>query len=385
MSVHAELLAIARSVAELREEPVTDPPEGLPVVTYRPGCSPLIGLTRDRLDELARAGPDNLDSFAVPRQPKLTERQRDLEARFVELFAAEPVGTVARYRQHVGDSQIYEVDLAKRCMPDWGRGARPATEAEKYARSLGNIALHTLAQVITALAVLQRLDELAALADDDPAKHALCTMGPVAAGKGQLINLLKAAGKFHFGAVFDAAGEGHALDANWFFDECQMRGIPAMFGYCSNEAQVKGLLDRGVATGRLPDAMTFSASYAESAKNARAFFERPGVLAGQRDGSVEVFGYHLGPFNKRSLTDPSLSPFPNARALDADERGALRIPAAREPAEIVEEVLRGVARAADLPAHLRDAALIGLVLWPDIVSDWLSSELKAILRIGNAS
>ncbi|MEM6274869.1 MAG: hypothetical protein AAF735_06470 [Myxococcota bacterium] len=373
------LRPLADAMLSLERLPITTAPENAELLRFSSGESPLVGLSVEQLERIAALRTDGIEASVIPRQPRLTSEQRCLENQFVAKVALDPKGTVAQYRQLVGPSQIFEVDLAKHLIPEWGEGKRPANDAERQTRSMGNIALHGTAQVVTALAFLQRLDELALLPQDSEKKHVLVTLGPVAAGKSQLINLLKATDRLNFGAILDAAGEGHAFDAHWVFSECQKRDIPLMVACCVNEPQVNGLLERARQIGRLPDAMTFAASYEQMPKATVEFFSRADVRQALATGVLTTLGIHPGKFDKRSLAHPGeFKAFPDLRVLGKDEHGALILPPTPSVKDVIADKMQKLA-VADLPPYLLDAALIGTVLWKDHAKKWLPEDLRELV------
>lgn len=374
-----ELLRPVLSVlSSLDRLALTEAPRDADRLLFRSSESPLVALSVAQLNQISERGLDGVRADTIPRQPLLTHDQRVLETKFVDLLAYNPVEAVSRYRAMVGRRQVFEVDLAKHLVEDWGAGKSPANDTERFARSMGNVALHGTAQVVTALAFLQRLDELALMTVGSPEKQVLVTLGPVAAGKSQLINLLKASDRLNFGAILDAAGEGHAFDAHWVFTECQKRDLPLMVACCVNEPQVGGLIDRALNIGRLPDAMTFCASYEQMPIAATHFFGRGDVRAALREGRLDAMGIHPGQFDKRSLTEPGkFMPFPDLRVLNKDSDGALVVPTGPSPRAVMEDKIDRLAQA-NLPEYLLQAALIGTVLWRDAAIDWVPPDLSQL-------
>ena len=182
----------------------------------------------------------------------------------------------------------------------------------------------------------------------------------------------------NFGAILDAAGEGHAFDAHWVFTECQKRDLPLMVACCVNEPQVGGLIDRALNIGRLPDAMTFCASYEQMPIAATHFFGRGDVRAALREGRLDAMGIHPGQFDKRSLTEPGkFMPFPDLRVLNKDSDGALVVPTGPSPRAVMEDKIDRLAQA-NLPEYLLQAALIGTVLWRDAAIDWVPPDLSQL-------
>lgn len=371
-----------QAIAKQATEP---PPPGTTLLRFEPGKAALIGLPGDFVvgykdGKLA----DKFDAKAIPRQPNLTKEERAWETRFAEKFAADPKGTVAEFAAHVGDSHIYEVDMAKRCFSEWGTAKAPANDAEKRVRAEANTALHATAVTIAKAAFLKRLDELQKLPDDHPEKTVLVTSGGCAAGKGSLTDMLKVRQPdLKFGATWDAAGEGDALENKWIMQEANKRGIHVLFGYVHNNPleQFKGVIGRAEKQGRMVDVMTYAHSYTEGARNMKAFVTSPEFQKAREKDLVSVFSLDPGKFNPASLTDKTQAAYPEAQVLPQRD-GIPAIPILYDPPRVLGralELMEEARAAGKLPDHMVTGALAGMARrWPELAKKYLP-ELKTIL------
>ncbi len=152
------------------------------------------------------------------------------------------------------------------------------------------------------------------------------TNGGCAAGKGSLTEIVKNAlgDKARFGAVWDAAGEGDALENAWVLRAAGARDIDVVFGYAQADPRTRyeGVLARAEGTGRVVDVLTFVNSYAEGARAFRAFLDSAEYRAAVADGKAVAFGIDPGEFDMASLKDRSKPAFPDLRNLNPS--GSLR-------------------------------------------------------------
>jgi hypothetical protein len=365
-------------IQRLGREPVVTAEDGTATLHFEPGESPFMGLPGDQVigwDDGRDRGEWHVSAsvspFEMPRQPHLNAEERRWETEFVQSFSRDPRGMVKEYQSFVGDAHIYEVDLAKRCFPAYGRASKPATDEERRVRAEGNVALHQVATAVAKLAFLERLEKLAELPDDDPNKLVLVTTGGCAAGKGSLVDLLKVQQPdLAFGAVWDAAGENNALENPWILHECATRGIPAIFGYvhADPEQKIHAVLGRALDQGRMVDIVPFAYSYVDGAKNMAAFLESSEYLEAQAKGMASSFGLAPGEFNLAAIDDPTASPYPDAKPLPATASGAVEIPLHPAPRKVLDTVLDDIDRHSTemgLPDAIMRSALRGLArLWP---------------------
>jgi len=224
----------------------------------------------------------------LPRLPNLTDDEKAIEARAIEIFEKDPDGVANQYMKMVEASgnAKFVTDDAKLLFPDYTpKGKTPEEVAANRARH--NILLHQVANAIAKRAFVKKLDELAKLADDDPRKSVLVTSGGCGAGKG--FALKKGPSEVQdkvsaMGAVWDAAGEQNATENPWIVEECRKRGIKATFVFVDSDPSKTwdgpwGVVKRAATPppdgeGRMVDARLFADSYALGAKNMKAFMDK---------------------------------------------------------------------------------------------------------------
>ena len=218
------------------------------------------------------------------------------------------------------DQPIFEVDAMKRMLPDYGSGSKPANDAERAYRLEMNHALHPTAVAIARMAFTERLDQLQKLPDGHPLKQVFVTSGGCAAGKGDLTGIVKDAmgDKATFGAVWDAAGEGDALENAWVLKAAQARGIKAVFGYAEADptTRYQSVLERAGGSGRVVDVMTFINSYVDGATEMKRFMDSPEYKQAVADKQASAFGIAPGEFNRASLSDKSQKAYPDVKPLN---------------------------------------------------------------------
>jgi hypothetical protein len=312
---------------------LTPPPPGRPVTAPKAGETPLIGLHTECFDPTAKAKTlhGQIARTGVPRQPRLSAAERDVEADFADWVQEDPrraTEAALRLAQAAGSAEqpIFEVDGVKRLVPEYGGGGKAASPEEYRFRLEHNHALHPTAVAVARLAFIERLDELAALPEDHPRKRIFVTNGGCAAGKGSLTGIVKDAlgDKATFGAVWDAAGEGDALENAWILRAALHRGISVVYGYAEANpvTRYQGVLERGEDTGRVVDVMTFVNSYADGAAVFRDFLGSAEYEQAVSADRAAAFGINPGEFDLGSLTDKSKPAFPNLRNLSPE--GTLR-------------------------------------------------------------
>jgi len=380
------LKRLAGPLKEIARQDTAPPPPGTTQVKFETAKGALIGLPGAEVTGYKDGKiAEKFDATAIPRQPNLTAEERAWETSFSNKFAQNPRATVAEYEAHVGDKHIFEVDLAKRCFPDWGQASKPANDGEKRIRAEANTALHATAVGIAKAAFLKRLDEMALMPADAPERQVLVTSGGCAAGKGSLTDLLKVnSPDLTFGATWDAAGEGDALENRWILQEASKRGIPVMFGYVHNNPmeQFKSVLGRAGSQGRMVDLMTFTNSYVEGARNMKDFVASPEFRAAREKGLASSFSLFPGKFNVESIKDKTQAPYPEMKVLPSKD-GIPSIPPMPESGKIMQralELIDEASSAGNLPSHLVTGALAGMARrWPDLAAQHVP-ELKGILN-----
>ena len=327
----------------------TRAPAGTSTKPIRGAGVSLIGLPNSFFDPKASYA-DNLARLkqqGVPRFEMLTSTERAYETAFADAVQADPEHFVAGAELLAHDERlaadVFEVDAMKRLSPGYGTGKKPADATEFGVRAESNHALHPTAVAVARLAFLKKLDALMTLPDSDPKKAVFVTSGGVAAGKGELAGIVKRQlSDIPFGVVWDAAGEGDALENSWVLAASRSRGIKTVFGFADNDAKEKyrDVLERGAISGRVPDVMTYAKSYVEGAKNMRAFLESPEYVAAHQAGDATAIGVYAGRFDKASIEDHSLPAFPDSKVLgDNGLIGPADVPDEPDTATVLEASL----------------------------------------------
>jgi hypothetical protein len=296
---------------------------------------PMSDEDEDGIDDQARVGvpadqvpppPDKM-----PRLPNLTDEEREIESRFADAFEKAPALMTAAYTDSVkkiaerkGGPPKFVTDDVKNLSEDYtpmldnSEGAdlfltitamkdegldhdeivESLTDEEKLLylktrreigkqRARNNTLLHQTANAIAKRAFVEQLDELSKLDDDDPKKSVLVTSGGCGAGKGFALENAPDSEKGKVqgvGAIWDAAGEQNATENPWIMEECRKRGIKAKFLFVDSDPDKTWDGDWGVmkraanpppkGEGRMVDARVFADSYANGAKNFKAFHDK---------------------------------------------------------------------------------------------------------------
>jgi DNA uptake protein ComE-like DNA-binding protein len=334
-----------KGALKLSELELTGPTPGKRVTEPEAGDTPLIGLANRTFDpeltatELAA----EIRKQGVPRQRRLNAAERKEETDFATMVEADPESFIRKalaFAQENGsaDSPEFEVDGMKRLMAAYGAGSKPADDAQRDYRLTMNHALHPTAVAIARMAFVARLDQLAKLPPDDPARQVFITNGGCGAGKSDLAKIVKGrmGPKAKFGAVWDAAGEGDALETSWILQAAQARGLKTVVGYAEAdpEQRFEGVLDRAASKARVVDVMTFVNSYADGQTEMKRFLSSPEFEAARKAGMVEAYGilpgkvhptkFKLGDAGKHLPTFPWLEDLnPQGGQLRAEDVGRL--------------------------------------------------------------
>ncbi|MEO8701021.1 MAG: DUF4157 domain-containing protein [Kofleriaceae bacterium] len=296
-----------------KDTKLVGPPSDKPVL--KQGASDaLIGLPTDVISPTQNAAEAmaKLKQEGIPRWGALTEKERAHETAFASVLETNLEAMVNEFYSRSKDDKvgahIFEVDGAKKLYAAYGGGKAPSTPDELDVRATANHALHPAAVAIARLAFLQSLDELSALSPTDPRRAVFVTNGGCASGKGSLTEIVKNAkgGKFPFGAVWDAAGEGDASENGWILAAARSRGLKVSYGFVESDPTVtyNGVLDRAESTGRIVDPVTFTRSYVKGQENMREFLNSPEYLDAVAKGEVEAVGVYTGKFDMATKTFP---------------------------------------------------------------------------------
>ena len=280
-------------------------------------------LQSDASDSLIGVSLHRSTSARIPRFARLTAEERAHESAFADQVEADWGSTVSAFCKASWDEElhtfIFETDAAKKLYAPYGTSKAPQTANQARVRATANHALHPTAVAIARASFLRQLDALAQLAPDDPRRSVFVTNGGCAACKGNLCKLVASlhAGRFDFGAVWDAAGEGEGRENPWVLEACRARGLKVTFGYCDNDplAQYEDVLGRALAIGRIVDVITYARSYTRGASNMRAFLASPGYRAMHATGDASAIGINPGKFDTRHLRDETFPAYPHARIL----------------------------------------------------------------------
>lgn len=304
-------------------EPLIGPPAGAPIKA----TGSLIGPGADVVDPAASYEQNlaALKAGGIPRFPLLTPVERRHETAFANEVASDVEHFVAGVELLAKDEElgtmVFEPDAVKRLYAQYGTGGVPASDAERKVRAEANHALHPAATVLARLAFLKRLDALQQLPEGDPKRTVFATSGGCAAGKGDMDEAVKLQhGGFPFGAMWDSAGESDGLDNAWVLEAAQARGLKVVFAFAANDAEgnYQQVLNRGIRTGRYVDVVTFANSYVEGTKNMRAFLESPAYQKAAAAGTATTLAMHMGGYDRRAETNPSLPHYPDAKVLGDD-------------------------------------------------------------------
>lgn len=318
MSAGAMLLAACASVVPLAERHALDP---------APDAAPLIGLPTDFYPPQANAadGLQQLSRSGIPRQRRLSSEERAVETRVATVVERDPGRALEGARRLAAASggaeqPVYEVDAVKHLFEGYGVGRAPANPAEARFRLTQNHALHPTAVAVARLAFIERLDALQRLPAGDPRRVVFVTGGGCAAGKGDLFSMARSAlgPDVRFGAVWDAAGEGNALENAWILAAARARGLKVVFGWAEADPAIRydAVLARAASSGRVVDVLTFVDSYVQGVTVFRRFLESPAYRAAEAGGEATSFGIAPGAFDPASLRDRSKPAYPQARALN---------------------------------------------------------------------
>jgi hypothetical protein len=289
------------------------PPDGKKVLQQNPSDA-LIGLPADVIPATL-SGADALTKLqqeGIPRWGGLTAKERGHESAFADHIEQNLPAALAEYTQRSFDQKvgtyIFEVDAAKKLYEAYGPAKAPEGADQLDVRASANHALHPAAVAVARIAFLSQLDTMSKLPDGDPRKSIFVTNGGCASGKGSLSEIVKNknGGKFEFGAVWDAAGEGDAQENSWILQAAQARGLKVTYGMVESDPNVtyNGVLERADSTGRIVDPITFARSYVRGQENMRAVLDSPEYKAAVERGDVDSVGVYTGRFDMKTKSFP---------------------------------------------------------------------------------
>lgn len=302
------------------------PPAGRAVLEPTPGVGPLISLPTDFYPPSApvSAGVEQLARLGIPRFKRLSAHERAAEARVADAVEQDPARALQGARRLAvasgsAEQPVFEVDAVKGLFEGYGIGRSPATPGEARVRLTLNHAMHPTAVAVARLALIDRLDALQSLPKGHAGRVIFVTSGGCAAGKGDLYAMARSAlgPDVRFGAIWDAAGEGNALENAWILEAARVRGLRVVFGWAEADPAMRydSVLARAAYSGRVVDVLTFVDSYVYGGAVFRRFLESPQYRAAQAAGWATSFGVAPGAFDSASLKDPSKPAYPQARAL----------------------------------------------------------------------
>jgi len=373
----------SKGTLKIAGEELVGPDTGDRITVPATGETPLIGLANRTFDPELTATElaSEIRKQGVPRQRRLNAAERKEETDFATMVEADPEGFVRKalaMAQENGsaDSPEFEVDGMKRLMPAYGASEDHDGDAQRDYRLTMNHALHPTAVAIARMAFMARLDQLQALPDGDPRKQVFITNGGCGAGKSDLANIVKdrmGPKKGQFGAVWDAAGEGDALETAWIMQAAKARGLKTVVGYAEADPEQRyaGVLDRAEGKARVVDVMTFVNSYADGQAEMKRFLSSPEFDAARKAGMVEAYGilpgqvhptkFKLKKAGKHLPTFPWLEDLnPDKGQMTADDVG--RLPTNKERAlkaslGILEDYARKKVEAKEDPSTVVAGAL----------------------------
>jgi len=262
----------------IQQEDTVPPPKGYPTVPAKP--------SKDEA-RVGLCGSCVSPPQPIPRLPNLTVEERSAEHRFATAFETHPEELVDFYLKklksgEIGDApNVFSTDDAKLLSPDYNPAGK-SDEEIRDARSTLNLAVHQTANAVAKRAFMKHLDTLQSLPEGHPHKTVLITSGGVASGKGYALGNVDEASSIAktVGAVWDAAGEQNATENEWVHSELTKRGLNGVFVYVDSdptdtwENPQRGVIERAGKKGRMVDARLFADSYAEGAKNFKAFHDK---------------------------------------------------------------------------------------------------------------
>lgn len=302
------------------------PPAGRAVLEPAPGVGPLIGLPADFYPPAApaSAGMEQLARSGIPRFKRLSAQERVVEHRVAAAVEQDPARALQGARRLAtasgsAEQPVFEVDAIKMLFEGYGIGRSPANPGEARVRLTLNHAMHPTAVAVARLAFVERLDALQRLPEGHPGRVVFVTSGGCAAGKGDLYAMARSVlgPDARFGAIWDAAGEGNALENAWILEAARVRGLRVVFGWAEADPAMRydSVLARAAYSGRVVDVLTFVDSYVYGGTVFRRFLESPPYRAAQAAGWATSFGVAPGAFDSASLKDPSKPAYPQAHAL----------------------------------------------------------------------
>jgi hypothetical protein len=282
----------------------------------------------------------------IPRLSGLPPEQNEAQEEFATDFEAHPDEMAAEYLAQVRASKkanVFNTDNAKMLSSRYNQEG----EGSLSARGMFNLAVHQVANAIAKKAFLSALDDLAKLPPGDPKRTLLVTSGGVASGKSYALDNVAETKALvrESGAVWDAAGEQNATENPWVLAEAEKRGLQALFVFVDAdpadtwENPDRGVMQRAIVEGRMVDAHPYADSYAEGARNFKAFYEATKNNPNARFVLLENRG-----------TPRLLDSFPEAALVD---RGAVY----QRASQAIDS------RAADLPDYVYQGGTIGRKVW----------------------
>lgn len=233
----------------------------------------------------------------IPRMPNLTGPEREAETRFANAFLDHPEEMIAEYDRgrnnvvghdkdgkpiyEIGDApNIFNTDDCKLLSPDYNPQGG-SLEDNLSAKGVFNLAVHQTANALAKRAFLKYLDDQVSKLPPER-RFVLVTSGGVAAGKGYALQNVPDTKSLsdQAGAIWDAAGEQNATENPWVLEECEKRGLKAIFAFIHADPKEtwenpkRGVVERAGKKGRMVDARLFADSYTIGAKNFKAFSDK---------------------------------------------------------------------------------------------------------------
>ena len=269
------------TVKSIRKEKTFPPPTGSTLTPKTPGPNASrVGVAGDAVPPPPK----------IPRLPNLTADERFVEDRFATAFERDPDGLTKQFikdsldtyekKKGKGENVVptFETDAAKMLSGDYNNKSASAEE-QLDAKGVYNTAVHQTAHAIAKRAFVDYLHNVVAKLPEEK-RNIIKSDGGCGSGKGYLVeNCLGNLGD-KVGAIYDAAGEQNSTENEWILDECKKAGVKPTFVFVHADPTTTwedpkgGVISRAKGKGRMVDARLYADSYAEGAKNFKAFYDK---------------------------------------------------------------------------------------------------------------
>ncbi len=275
------LTKAAGEVRSIRKEKTFPPPSGSTLTPKTPSPQAArVGVAGDAVPPPPK----------IPRLPNLTADERYVEDRFATAFERDPDGLAKQFikattddfekKKAKGDNVVptFETDAAKMLSGDYkGEGLSPQQALD--AKGVYNAAVHQTAHAIAKRAFVDYLHNVVAKLPPEQ-RNIIKSDGGCGSGKGYLVENCLGKLDGRVGAIYDAAGEQNSTENEWILAEAKKAGVKATFVFVHADPTTTweepkgGVISRAKGKGRMVDARLYADSYAEGAKNFKAFMDK---------------------------------------------------------------------------------------------------------------